>query len=45
MKDSGSSYIGSEIISNAKFRRPFYTDANGKTVLDVFSFGAYYWLS
>ncbi len=38
---SRSSYIGSEIICNAKFRRPFYTDSNGNTVMDVLSLGAY----
>ena len=42
---SRSSYIGSEIISNAKFRRPFFTDANGNTYLDVLNLGAYDLLS
>jgi inward rectifier potassium channel len=38
---SRSSYVGSEIVNNARFKRPFYTDANGNTVLDVLSLGAY----
>lgn len=38
---SRSSYLGSEIIYNARFRRPFYTDENGNTVLDLYKLGDY----
>jgi inward rectifier potassium channel len=38
---SRSSYMGSEIVNNARFKRPFYTDDNGNTVLDVLSLGEY----
>ncbi len=38
---SRNSYVAREIIHNAKFRKPFYVDEDGYTVLDVRSLGAY----
>jgi inward rectifier potassium channel len=38
---SRSSYIGEEIVNNAKFKRAFYTNEDGLTVLDVDSMGAF----
>jgi inward rectifier potassium channel len=34
-------YIGKEIVMNAKFKRAFYTDEEGYTVLDVTKMGEY----
>jgi len=42
---SRNSYIAKEIIHNAKFKRPFYADENGDTVLDVKKLGEYEKLS
>jgi inward rectifier potassium channel len=38
---SRNSYIASEIIDGARFRRPFYVDDDGYTVLDVKKLGEY----
>lgn len=34
-------YVGKEVIDNAKFKRAFYTDEEGYTVLDVLKVGEY----
>lgn len=39
--NSRNSYLGSEFVFNARFLRPFFTDENGNTVLDVVHLGAY----
>lgn len=38
---SRCSYLGNEIVLNAKFKRPFYTDDEGNSVLDVTKLGEY----
>jgi inward rectifier potassium channel len=38
---SRNSYVGEEIICNAKFRKPFFVDDDGYTVLDVKNLGEY----
>ena len=42
---SRSSYKGAEVISNARFKKPFYTDEDGNSVLDVLALGEYETLS
>ena len=42
---SRNSYVANEIVHNAKFRRPFYVDEHGYTVLDVKNLGEYDLLS
>jgi inward rectifier potassium channel len=38
---SRNSYLGKEVVWNAKFKRPFYTDDEGNSVLDVLNLGEY----
>ena len=39
------SYLGEDIVNNAKYKRPFYTDEAGNTVLDVAGLGEFELLS
>jgi inward rectifier potassium channel len=38
---SRNSYVAKEVIQGARFKRPFYVDEQGNTVLDVLNMGEY----